>query len=313
MKAARVGWAAAIAAGVLAGGQAAHGGGTNVAIAATANRVWVTAGSRVIELDATSGRVRSRVPTRYPYPLALALSDGNVWAASVANGFVSAAVSLIPFDGPRASTPLVERDRPVYDLAVTSEATWALVGPWHDLRLARIDHSTRRVARFDVRDDVAWLAGDSTGRLRGLVALTRSGDLVRIDDRGTPRPLAAVAGAAAPPAVAFGSIWVPTRSSLLRVDGRTGRTLGRVSVPHALSVTSGGGFVWALEAGLGSLRLVKIDPHGPAIAGRATLPARSGALTYGNEKLWLGTTGARLRVLEIDPRTLEARVFATVH
>src|SRR5215208_2031651 len=135
--------AAVVAAAVAPSAQA---GGTQVNVAATAGRVWVTTGYDVAELDASSGRVLRRVPTRYPFPLEIGVSDGNVWVSSVENGFTAGAVTRIPFESWRpAGSPLVLPALPVFSLAVGSGATWALVGPWTALRLARVDHATRRV------------------------------------------------------------------------------------------------------------------------------------------------------------------------
>lgn len=302
--------AAAIAAAALACAPTALAGGTQVSIAATASRVWVTDGSKVVELDAR-GHVLFRVATRYPYPLALGLSDGNVWASSVANGFVAGAVSRIPFDGPHAATELALPHRPVFELTVASGATWALVGPWGDVRLVRIDHATRRVSRFPIRPDLAFIAGDYSGRVQGLVAVTKSGALVRIDDSGKARTLAAVA-AVAPPTVGLGRVWIVTRSAVLEVNPATGRVEGRLRIAHPLSVTIGGGVAWVLAGRTGSLRLFEVDPRRLRVVARSTLPAVSGALAYGNGRLWLGTATPHVRVLEIDPLTLRARPFATL-
>ena len=63
----------------------------------------------------------------------------------------------------------------VLSLAVGSGATWALVGPWRALRLARIDQATRRVTYSRVRRDVGWLATDNTGLTPGVFGLAQGG------------------------------------------------------------------------------------------------------------------------------------------
>jgi hypothetical protein len=71
---------------------AAVAGGTQVAVVAVAGRVWVTSGFDVVKLDASTGRIMRRNKTRYPFPIEIGASDGNVWVSSVEDGFVSGAI-----------------------------------------------------------------------------------------------------------------------------------------------------------------------------------------------------------------------------
>jgi hypothetical protein len=190
-----------LAAGVVLA-PAAGAGGTQVNVAATAGRVWATTGSDVVELDASSARVLRRVRTRYPYPIEVGVSDGNVWASSVENGFAAGAVTRIPFESwRRVGSPLVLPTRPVFSIAVASGVTWALVGPWKSLRIARIDQATRRVSYVRVRQDVAWIAADNSGVTRGAFGLTQRGALVRVDGAAGTRAFATVPSGTGPPAV----------------------------------------------------------------------------------------------------------------
>jgi hypothetical protein len=76
-----------------------------------------------------TGRIMRRNKTRYPFPIDIGASDGNVWVSSVENGFVSGALTRIPFGSGRATQALVFPSRPIFALAVGSGTTWALVGP----------------------------------------------------------------------------------------------------------------------------------------------------------------------------------------
>ncbi|HET7146774.1 MAG TPA: hypothetical protein VFI10_06180 [Gaiellaceae bacterium] len=296
-----------VAAAAFAAAPAARADGTESnAIAATANRVWVAAGASVVELDATTGRRLFRVGLRYPYALSLGLSDGNVWATSVTNGFGSGALSRIPFDGSRAATVLAGR-RPPFDLAVAARATWALVGPWRALALARVDHVSLRVAWFPLATPLAWLAGDYSGRLPDLVAVTRAGRLVRVDDAARLHPLSRVR-ATARPALAFGTVWTPTRRGLAAVDAGRARIRGRAPVAKVVAVVAGGGAVWALAANGRSL--ARVEPRTLGVTARVRLPARVAALAYGNGAVWLATVGSPVRVLRLDPRSKRLSVFA---
>ena len=140
-------FAAACALALVWSAAPAAAGGTDLAVVAVAGDVWLTTGLDVVKLDASTGRVVRRNGTRYPLPIELGVSDGNVWVTSVENGFVSGAVTRIPFESGRVTQPLVFPSRPVLSLAVGSGTTWALVGPWASLRLAAIDQATGRQRR----------------------------------------------------------------------------------------------------------------------------------------------------------------------
>src|ERR1700730_3881158 len=74
--------AAAGALGLAWAAAPAAAGGTQVAVVAVAGDVWLTTGFDVVKLDAFTGRVVRRNATRYPFPIELGVSDGNVWVAS---------------------------------------------------------------------------------------------------------------------------------------------------------------------------------------------------------------------------------------
>jgi len=306
----------AAAAAVLA--PCAQAGGTQVNVAATAGRVWVTTGYDVAELEASSGRMLRRIRTRYPSPIEIGVSDGNVWVSSVENGFTAGAITRIPFEPWRpARSPLVLPSRPVFSLAVGSTATWALVGPWRSLRLARIDHATRHVSYARLRHDVGWLAADDTGGTRGVFGLTDRGAVLRVDAAAGVRTFATVPDGAAPPAVGLQSVWVPGRGALYRLDARTGRALGRIVVPDLVSqVVVGGRYVWLLtfrptRAGTTSA-VLKIDPSRMRVVAQRRFAGSTGGMAFGNGALWIGRAVPGVGVLRLDPVTLRLRVFASI-
>ena len=307
---------AAVAAAVAA--PCALAGGTQVNVAATAGRVWATTGYDVVELEASSGRVVRRLRVRFPYPIEIGVSDGNVWVSSVENGFTAGAVTRIPFEPRRrVRSPLVLPARPIYSLAVGSTATWALVGPWSSLRLARIDHATRRVATAPVRHDVGWLAADDTGSTPGVFGVTQRGEVLRAGASGGMDAFATVPAGSAPPAVGLGSVWVAVDRGLYRVDARTGRRLGRIAVRDRVSdVTIGGGFAWLVTYRAGraenAYALLKIDPAGMRVVGRRPLLGTPGGMAFGNGALWIGRSVPSAAVLRVDPTTLRLRVFGSL-
>ena len=142
--------------------------------------------------------------------------------------------------------------------------------------------------------------------------------MLRIDNAGHSR-LLAVASADGPPAVGLGSVWTVGRSTLTRLDARTGRIQGRLDVARAsnLAVTIGGGSVWLLAdtyppQGRRALRLLKINPTRMRIAAQTTLTPAASWLAYGDGELWLGTVSPGVRVVEINPRTLARKLFANL-
>jgi hypothetical protein len=289
----------------------AQAGGTSVNVAATAGRVWVTTGTNVVELDATTGRVLYRIKTRYPYPIEVGLSDGNVWTSSVANGFVSGAVTRSPFDSSATSEALVLPHRPVLGLAVGSSTTWALVGPWRSLRLAAIDHASGHVSLTRIGGEVAAVAADNTGGTRGLYGLTRRGGLVRL---GKPGWRSAVGGNVAVPAVADGSVWALTGAFLYRIDPETGRAKARapiIGLPTQLAV--GGGFVWSL-----SVRRTKTDlrytlskyDRNLRLIGRRAVGNSADSVAFGSGGVWIGRNRPSVGVIRVDPQTMRSKVFA---
>jgi hypothetical protein len=293
----------------------ARAGGTNVAVATTAGHVWVTTGVDVVELDARSGRVERRTRTRYPFPLELGLSDGNVWVSSVQDAFVAGAVTRIPFMPGRVSQPLVLPTRPVYSLAVGSGTTWALIGPWVSPRLAAIDQATERTTLRPIHG-VGWIAADDTGATPGLFGVTTDGHAVEINADASTSWTAKTGRIESPPAVGLGSVWVASRTSLYRLESHTGKVQARVSVASsALMLTTGGGYVWAvvLRQAAGSERdqLLKIDPHHEQIVVRAALEGPASSVSYGSGALWIGRDTATVSVLQVDPHTLKQTLIAT--
>jgi hypothetical protein len=304
---------AALVVASLAAASPAHAGGTTVDVVATANRVWVTTGTSVVELDATTGRVLFRIKTRYPYPIDIGLSDGTLWASSVANGFVSGAVTRSPFDSSSTRHALVLPHRSVLALAVGSGTTWALVGPRDSPRLAAIDQASARVTLTPVSRELAWIAADNTGGTRGLYGLTRQGRLVRMTANAGFGWRAALGGIVAP-AVADGSAWVASRTSLYRVDADTGRTKARapiVGLPLHLAV--GEGFVWSLSVKRtkSDLRyeLSKYDRR-LRLIGRRYVGSSADSLAVGSGGAWIGRNKPSVGVIRVDPQSLRLKIFA---
>jgi hypothetical protein len=297
----------------LAAAPAARAGGAPLAVAATAGRVWVANGDGVIELDARSGRIVHVAGTRFAYATGLALTDGNVWATSVRNGFGAGAVTRIPFGAGFGRTPLVLPHRPVFAIASDGRATWTLAGGHGVEELFRIDAATRRLRRVAVPRDVAFVAADDSGLVPGLFAVTTAGWVLRYGATGSAVQLARVTSAQAPPAVGLGRVWLPGNGRLVALDAASGARRGELRIPGAQLAAVGGGFVWVLRLHDRRPTLLKVDPARMRVVARAELPGRAAAgLTWGDDRVWVAQASPRRRIWELDPRTLRRRLFATV-
>lgn len=294
---------------------AAVAGGTQVSVEAVAGDVWVTTGFDVVELDASNARVKRRSRARYPYPIDIGASDGAVWVSSVEDGFVSGALTRIPFAAGRATQPLVFPSRPLLGLAVGSGTTWALVGPWHALQLAAVDQATGKRTLGRIRPDIGWIAADNTGETPGLFAVTAKGRAVRIGGNGGAVWVAKTGAIQSPPAVGLGSVWSAGRTAVYRLDAIDGRVEARIPVAGtAAALAIGGGYVWMLSlheaGGHETYELLKIDPRSDRVVKRAKLAGPVGGISFGSGALWLGRAVPTVRVIRIDPETLRGRLFA---
>ena len=299
----------------LVGQPPALAGGAQVVVAAVAGQIWVTTGFDVVKLDASTGRVERRNNTRYVSPIDLGASDGNVWVSSVADGYTSGAVTRIPYEAGRVTQPLVFPSRPVLALAVGSGTTWALVGPWGSLRLAAIDQATTKTTLTPIRD-VGWIAADSTGQTPGLFGVTStSGKAIRIASNSAITWTANTERIESPAVVGVGSVWAASRAHLYRLDAVSGRVQTAIPVKNAAAeLAVGGGYVWMVsfrETTTGEVyELFKIDPRTARIVKQTKLDGPVGNLSFGSGALWMGRAYPTVSVIRIDPRTLQARVFA---
>lgn len=294
----------------------AEAGGTNVAVVAVAGRVWVTTGYDVVKLDSETGRIMHRYAARDPFPLELGASDGNIWVSSVENGFVSGALTEIPFEGGPKCQPLVLPTRPVFSLAVGSGTTWALVGPWTSLRLAAVDQATRRSTLRPLHTRIGWIAADNSGETPGLFGVTSRGAAVRLDNRGTILWSARTGSIQNPPIVGHGRVWVAGEHRLYALDPKTGAVRTSTSVKGRVAeLAVGGGSVWMISslttAGAGPFQLIKIDASSARVVRQASLPGPIGPIAFGNNNLWMGAATPTVHVERIDPTTLKTHSFAT--
>jgi outer membrane protein assembly factor BamB len=304
-------WSVSIAG--LAG--SALAGGTQVEVVAVAGDIWVTTGFDVVKLKVATGEVMRRNRTRYPFPIDIGVSDGNVWVSSVENGFVSGALTRIPFEAGRVTQPLVFPSRPILALAVGSGTTWALVGPWGSLQLAAVDQATRSARLGPIRRDVGWIAADNVGETPGLFGVAKGGQAIKIAANGEAAWVAKTDAIQGPPVVGLGKVWVASRTGLYRLDAAGGQVEAKTPIRGAAAeLAIGGGYVWVVsfrETKNGELyKLFKIDPRTARVVRQARLAGPVGSISFGSGALWLGRALPSVSVMRIDPASLRTRLFA---
>jgi hypothetical protein len=118
-----------------------------------------------------------------------------------------------------------------------------------------------------------------------------------------------------PPAVADGSVWAASRTSVYRIDAETGRTSARAwIVGSPLQLAAGGGFLWVLATqrtkGHTRYELSKYDLR-LRLLGRTFVGGSADSLAFGSGGLWIGRARPTVSVVRVDPRSLRLKVFAT--
>ena len=225
-------------------------GGMPIAVVAGSGAVWTldTAGV-VSRLDASSGRVTSRVRTGSAAPYNLWIGGGSLWSVDDATGTVlridparRRVVARIPVgDGPA-------------DMVFRGKRAWVI--NHRDLGLVLIDTATNRARKLatvpgDAPERIAWASGS-------LWVTGRGTDLLQLDpETGGVTATSEIGAGGIDVVAAAGSLWVPARAAaadrrglptmaaLRRVDASSGkvstplRARGRVDV-HGLVPYRGG-------------------------------------------------------------------------
>jgi hypothetical protein len=245
-----------------------------------------------------------------------------------------AAVTTVPADGPYTgpiatafrSVRTIDLSDVVYDLAFDGKWLWATTGP-DSGGLVRIDPATgsidqvidleaTRHSSVEVGEGAVWVAhGSAVVEFPGVIATPGRVVLSRIDpvtglvvgsveagDRNWDgRPLA----------VAFGSIWLGTDRSVVRVDPGAMTVTGSIPVAgepvHA--VAAGAGSIW-IATSEREETVLRVDPETLEVIDSVRHAqdqfAGGGPMVFGYDALWIG--GVKL-VVRVDPGTLGFSVF----
>jgi ABC-type transport system substrate-binding protein len=156
-------------------------------------------------------------------------------------------------------------------------------------RLVRVDLATRRVTKIV---KLPWMQTDRIAAGGGLVWVREARQLGTDDlgiDAATGRIVRrfTIGGSSIGVAYGAGSLWLIGGGDVVRVDPRTGKTLGHFSA-NADLLAYGDGAVWvASTAG----DVWKIDPVSNTIVVHAKLHSYVGDLAVGNRSVWVSILG----------------------
>ena len=284
----------------------ARGGGAPVQVAAVGSTLWTVSDSGLLAVDPASGTIVARPVVPYPYPMRIAAAAGSLWVASVANGYVSGAVSRIDGRTRRASTRLRLPRQGVYDVCAGGTRAWAIVGPSRRRRIVRLEAGDGRPRFITPSSEPAWCAADAAGAW----VSTGDGRLLHVDARSDAVSSSPGCSEIGQLAVGHGSVWAACQASIVRIDEAT-KAVHRIplaGIPDALTVGRSG--VWALVFDrAGATTLVRIAPQSDRVVLRRRLAGSPTTILETRDALWIGGLDRRQQpvLLRLDPRSLVVR------
>jgi PQQ-like domain len=276
------------------------------AVAAGFGDLWVDdrTRERLLRVDGRSGRVRAALPVRGR--LAVAASQGAVWALQSGGGFgLGLRGPLLRIDPVtntvRARIPLGAPDRPVLGFGVQAVGREVWVwGPRDILRVA--ERAGRITSRIAVAERHGELTGLAAGRRR-VVAGTADGHLLRFDAR-TGRRTATLRfpdPSPSPRALSAGRLVVTTPGTVGAVDVADGRLQWRRRLGFRTGAALGGdGLVWVHSAATHERgdRLTAVDrATGRTVTSRLVPAFGSTGIAVGARHVAIATAGGALIVL----------------
>ena len=285
---------------VLVAAPSARADGDRVDIAVGAGRVWVVGAPGVRSLDARAGRVLSRPRlVGAAYPLSVTVAGGAAWVASVEGGYVWGTLSRIDERTGKVRVVWRKYAASVQYVAAGADSVWALIGSRSGARIARFTlggrllrvwqipaagrmtagargcwvSTSRSLLRIDRGGRVHRIVRASLGDVTagaGAVWLPQPRSVLRIDEStGRVRSIATgrlgLDGYQHDLAAGGNALWAlrstsRTRSTLVRLDARTGRRTGTTSVAgHATAVVYESGALWIATADDDAV--IRIDPR----------------------------------------------------
>jgi virginiamycin B lyase len=178
---------------------------------------------------------------------------------------------------------------PCAGLAADSQSLWVpLCG--HTPQLAKVDLKTRTLAHtFDV-GPAAPEGGIAIGAGSIWLITDKHGSLVRIDpNSGSILQTIPVPPGSYNPFFSDGRIWVTRAagSEVTSVDATTGKVLEHFTTGrHPRFATAGGGAVWTVGQGDGSLSRIDVAGQRPVLTLQLHTPGVGGDITYADGRIW---------------------------
>jgi virginiamycin B lyase len=189
---------------------------------------------------------------------------------------------------------------PCAGLAADSQSLWVpLCG--RVPKLARVNLKTQALVTFDV-GPAAPEGGIAVGAGSIWLITDKQGSLVRIDpDSGSILQTMHVPPGSYNPVFSDGRIWV-TRASgseVTSVDATTGQVLEHYATGrHPRFVTAGGGAVWTVGQGDGSLSRIDLAGQRPVVTLQLHTPGVGGDITYADGRIWTTLMKTPLSVVD---------------
>lgn len=229
----------------------------------------------------------------------MAIAPDSVWVSN--DGIRS--VQRIDARTNRLTATIAVDGEPCSGLVFAFGTLWSPVCGKH-ASLDRIDPRTNKVtAVLPIRPQNS--EGGVTASGDSIWLATSDGALSRIDPgTGRVRRRVAIPSGSFNPLYSDGIVWLTSgeHDELLAIDARSANVLGRIPVgskPRFL--TAGGGFVWTLNQGDGTITKVDAATKRVVATIAAHIPGRGGEIAFGEGSVW--ATLIQTPLTRVDART----------
>lgn len=235
----------------------------------------------------------------------VAITPDAVWVGSTGPNAVS---EVDP--ATNRVTPVELPGRPCAGLAADADHLWVpLCGPVP--QLARVGLRSRALDGVFPVGPAAPEGGIAIGAGSVWLVTDRDGSLARIDPAtGAVTQVIRLPAGSYNPVFANGLVWV-TRvdgAEVTAVDPATGKVAGQVAVgPRPRFVTAGGGAVWTLNQGDGSLSRVDAGNRAGSPALPLQTPGPGGDIAFADGRVWATMMRTPLTVVDAATRTVRCQ------
>jgi virginiamycin B lyase len=178
---------------------------------------------------------------------------------------------------------------PCAGLAADTQSLWVpLCGP--KPKLAKVDLKTHTLVQTFNVGPAGPEGSIAVGAGSVWLITDKKGSLAKIDpDSGSIIQTVHVPPGSYNPIFSDGRVWVTRAagSGITSVDATTGKILGHFATgPHPRFGTAGGGAVWSLNQGDGSLSRIDIAGQAPVVTRQLHTPGAGGDIKYADGRIW---------------------------